>query len=206
MTPARRLLNWSVPLAVWLLFSWWYTNTAGPLSEAEVEHYLSDMESRGQSPEIIDTMRRLLDNDTGDDLVVFNLIEKNDRVPALAGLPAGATADDAIGKYMEHMFPALLLRACHPVVLGTTATNAIDIWGIDNATSWSQGAVMRYRSRRDLIEIAANPDFSGPHEFKIAGMKKTIAVPLDPWTSTGDPRLLLGMLLLIVALLLDRRR
>jgi len=65
---------------------------------------------------------------------------------------------------------------------------------------------MRYRSRRDMMEISTNPDFEGPHDFKIAAMAKTVAFPLDPWANAGDPRLLLGLISLIVMLLLGRRR
>ena len=59
---------------------------------------------------------------------------------------------------------------------------------------------MRYRSRRDLMEIATNPAFQGSHEFKIAAMNKTIAFPIDPWFHLGDPRLLLALLFLVIGL------
>ena len=60
---------------------------------------------------------------------------------------------------------------------------------------------MRYRSRRDLMDIATNPAFQGAHEFKIASMKKTFAFPGDPWFQLGDPRLLLALFLLVIGLL-----
>jgi hypothetical protein len=46
---------------------------------------------------------------------------------------------------------------------------------------------------------------SGIHAFKVAAIEKTIAFPLDPWFQLGDPRLVLAMLLLIIALLLQAR-
>ena len=61
--------------------------------------------------------------------------------------------------------------------------------------TWTQGAGVRYRSRRDLLEISTNPAFQGRHEFKIAAMQKTIAFPIDPWFQLGDPRLLLALFL-----------
>lgn len=202
---SKVLLAWAVPAGVWLLFTWWYSNTAGPLSELEVDAYMAVMEERGTDPERSDTLRRFLQNDTGDDFAMLNIIELSANVPALEGLPAGATADDALAVYMAHMWPALLSRASHPVMFGTAATDAVDVWGIDGAKAWSQGALFRYRSRRDMMEIATNPEFSGPHEFKVASMNKTIAVPLDPWVYAGDPRLLLGLFALIFALVFGRR-
>ena len=59
---------------------------------------------------------------------------------------------------------------------------------------WTTGAGMRYRSRRDMLDIATNPAFAGSHEFKVAAMRKTIAFPIDPWIQLGDPRLVLALL------------
>jgi len=205
-SPGTLVRAWAVPFGLWLVFAWWYTNTDGPLTEAEVESFMALMEERGNNPERLDTMRKFLENDTGDDFAMLNLIELNEDVPPLDGLPPGATAEDAIDGYMAHMWPALFSRACHPVMFGTAATSAVDVWGINGATTWSQGALMRYRSRRDLLNIASNPDFSGPHEFKVAGMNKTIAIPLDPWVQAGDPRLLFGALALLIALVFTVRR
>ena len=64
---------------------------------------------------------------------------------------------------------------------------------------WDRGALMRYRSRRDLFEISTNPAFQGSHEFKVAAMAKTIAYPLDPWFQLGDPRLVLALILGLIA-------
>ena len=68
---------------------------------------------------------------------------------------------------------------------------------------WTRGAAMRYRSRRDMLEISANTDFAGSHDFKVAAMAKTIAFPIDPWFQLGDPRLLLGLLLAVIASLVS---
>jgi hypothetical protein len=57
---------------------------------------------------------------------------------------------------------------------------------------------MRYRSRRDMLEIAMNPQLQGSREFKIAAMKKTFAFPVDPWINFSDPRLLPALIFLVV--------
>jgi hypothetical protein len=105
-----------------------------------------------------------------------------------------------LAKYMKYMTPQLLKRACHPVFCGTAAAGAQEMFGVDGVRDWTTGAGMRYRSRRDLLEIASNPEFQGSHEFKIAAMQKTLVFPADPWFHLGDPRLLLAMFLLIIGL------
>jgi hypothetical protein len=96
---------------------------------------------------------------------------------------------------MEYMYPALFARACHPVLYGQAANTAMDLMNADGMERWTVGAGMRYRSRRDMLEIATNPAFAGSHEFKVAAMRKTIAFPIDPWVQLGDPRVVLGLLL-----------
>jgi hypothetical protein len=100
-----------------------------------------------------------------------------------------------LGKYMEYMYPALFARACHPVLYGRAANTAMDLMNAEGMERWTVGAGMRYRSRRDMLEIATNPSFAGSHEFKVAAMRKTIAFPIDPWVQLGDPRLVLALLL-----------
>jgi len=56
------------------------------------------------------------------------------------------------------------------------------------------------------MEIAGNAEFQGSHEFKITAMAKTVAFPLDPWVSLGDPRLLLALILAVIGLGLTRVR
>jgi hypothetical protein len=65
--------------------------------------------------------------------------------------------------------------------------------------------LIRYRSRRDLMEQAIHASGLDIHRFKVAAMEKTLAYPLDPWWHLGDPRLLLGLVVLIVGLVLQLR-
>ena len=55
------------------------------------------------------------------------------------------------------------------------------------------------------MEIITDPRFSERHEYKLGGLLKTIAVPTEPILNPGDPRLLLGLIALILALI-NRRR
>ena len=105
----------------------------------------------------------------------------------------GCTQAEVLAKYMEYMTPALLSRACHPVIYGRAAANTLDRMNADGMEHWTTGAGMRYRSRRDVLEISSNPAFAGSHEYKIAAMAKTIAFPIDPWLQLGDPRLVLAL-------------
>jgi hypothetical protein len=132
---------------------------------------------------------------------MVNVIEMRNPPTQIEGVAPGDTASEVMGRYMEYMYPALFSRACHPVLYGEAAAAALDVWGIEGAERWTTAGMMRYRSRRDMLDIASNPAFQGPHEFKLAAMNKTIAFPVDPWFHLGDPRLVLGLLGLVIGLL-----
>ncbi len=136
-----------------------------------------------------------MEEDTGDDFVMINVIHLYDEPLQIEGVEPDDTTDEVLAKYMEYMFPAMLSRASHPVFQGSAVSTAMDIMNADGMESWTAGAGVRYRSRRDLLEIGTNPAFEGRHEFKVAAMAKTIAFPVDPFNYLGDPRLILALLL-----------
>ncbi len=188
---------WLAVAALYVAFLSWYTSFGGPLSDAEIAGYLEVMQQRneGGSPEDLARIKRFMEEDTGDDFVMLNVIDMYETPLQVEGVAPGDTSEEVLARYMEYMFPALLARACHPVLSGTAANTAMDLMNAPGMESWTSGALMRYRSRRDLLDIATNPAFAGAHEFKVAGLRKTIAYPLDPWLYAGDPRLLLALLL-----------
>ncbi|MGE4609489.1 MAG: hypothetical protein AAEJ52_22365 [Myxococcota bacterium] len=192
----RNRITWAVLGVLYLLFFSWYTSFGGPLSDEEVEHYFSIMTENNPeiSPERRAMFRDFLESDTGDDFVMVNVIDLHDTPTLVDGVEPGETSTEVLGKYMEYMLPALLRRASHPVLYGTAAAPALEMFGIDGVRIWDQGAGMRYRSRRDMLEITVNPAFRGSHEFKVAAINKTFAFPIDPWFQLGDPRLVLALL------------
>ena len=193
MTSVR--LIWLVCGALYVAFFCWYTSFGGALTPKEIEHYLELYEQRQPGPETLALLRKFMEEDTGDDFVMVNVIDLYDTPLQIEGVAPGDTADDVLGKYMQFMYPALFSRASHPVLYGEAANTAMDLMNAPGMHRWTRGAGMRYRSRRDLMDIASNPAFSGSHDFKVAAMRKTIAFPLDPWMQLGDPRLLLALLL-----------
>ena len=140
-----------------------------------------------------------MQTDTGNDFVMINLIDLHDEPQRLPGSQSKISANEALDRYMDYMYPALFIRASHPVLFGNASGTAIEVIGARGMESWTLSGAVRYRSRRDLVRIITHPSFSGHHDFKELAMSKTIAVPLEPWFQAGDPRLLLGMFLLLVA-------
>jgi hypothetical protein len=199
----KRKLLWLIPALLYGLFVVWYTDFGGPLSDEEVDTFVATLQARDADPQTLAKLEGFLRGDTGRQFLMLNALDMNDNPPDVAGAEPGESADQLMGRYMEHMFPELLLRACHPVILGDAVYTAIDVVGIEGAQQWTGGAFMRYRSRRSFMEVVSNPDIVDKHEFKFAALDKTIAYPVETTIYLGDLRLLLGLVLLSITALLD---
>ena len=194
------MLRWILLTGIYVGFFFWYTNFEAPLTRDEADAFLAQIQKRGNDPGQLAALTRFLYNDDGDDFVMVNLIDMRKHDPEMGQ----EAPDQQLDRYMAYMWPALFLRACHPVFFSQGRYEALDIWGIEGAQNWSQFAMMRYRSRRDMLEITINQEFQGSHDFKIAAMKKTVAFPVAGGFSYADPRWLLAGVFLVLGLL--RRR
>jgi hypothetical protein len=192
---------WLVLAVLYAAFTGWYTSCSGPLTPDEVDAYVARLMERGaRDPARLALWRRFLETDTGDDFAMWNAVLLRDDPGAVEGVASGGTSEEMLARYTEPFLGAALLRAAHPVILGSAASDALDVWGIEGAERWTTGALVRYRSRRDVIELALHALQSDVHRFKVAAMEKTIAFPLDPWFQAGDPRLLLALVFAVAGL------
>lgn len=201
-----RMKIWLLPAFFFTLFLFWYTPTGGPLSDAEVDNFIAKMEQNGSPPEAMALIRQFGEEDTGKHFIMINNIDYNETPGNVAGAAPGEDAEQLLDRYMEHMIPAMLSRGSHPVMMGPAAYRSMDVIGVEGVDIWDMGGLVRYRSRRDFLEIVTDPAFSGKHHFKAAALEKTIAFPVEPDFNLGDPRLLIGLLLLALTALADARR
>ena len=201
-----RMKIWLLPALFFTLFLFWYTPTGGPLSDAEVDNFIAKMERNGSPPEAMSLIRQFGEEDTGKHFIMINNIDYDETPGNVAGAEPGENAQQLMDRYMGHMIPAMLSRGSHPVMMGPAAYRSMDVIGVEGVDVWDMGGLVRYRSRRDFLEIVTDAAFSGKHHFKAAALEKTIAFPVEPDFNLGDPRLLIGLLLLAVTAMADARR
>lgn len=188
-------LLWILSIAFWLVFSWWYTDFGGPLKRQEINEGLALLQARGSDPERLKVLEAFFRADTGRQFLMVNNID----------MKATEKATEDLNRYMEHLYPQLLIRACHPIFYGSGLNGfAADVSGIENATGWDTAALFRYRSRRSFLEIITHPEIKERHEYKLAAMVKTIAYPVEAQLYLSDPRLLLFLLLGFITCILDK--
>jgi hypothetical protein len=185
---------------LYALFFAWYTSCGGPLTDEEIARYVEVLAAKGADPERLALWKHFMETDTGDDFAMLNVIELRETPLQVEGVEPGETSEAVLRRYTTPFLAMAVRSAAHPVLLGRAAAPSLDLWGIEGAERWTNGGLVRYRSRRDLLEQVLYTRDAGVHDFKIAAMEKTIAFPLDPWFQLGDPRLVLALLLLVVGL------
>ena len=199
--------HWFISAVIYLIFFFWYTNTSCPLSPAEIDLVI-DRIDKGESTiskEDRSSFLRFLRNDDGGDFYMVNFLDINENPPTMEKTGESATASDLLDYYMEYMYPELFMRASHPVFAGNVSASALDHIGAEETKEWDRTAIMRYRSIRDMLEIANNEIFSERHEYKINALIKTIAIPVSAPIFL-DFRIIIFFFLLTLTLLIDKLR
>ena len=202
--------TWLILGAVYIGFFFWYTDMGGKLSQEEIQIFIKKHEQNiindGVSPDSeefqfrIDFFKKFMEEDNGKQFIMVNNIEMNKNPGDVVGANPGESADQLMSRYMEYMWPNLLKRASHPIFMSNAVYQSMDLVGIEGAETWDQAALMRYKSRRTMMEIVTNPNMMNRHGFKIAALQKTIAYPVEPFGFYSDMRLIFGMLIAIVGL------
>jgi hypothetical protein len=192
---------WLTAVAVYLAFRAWYDNWRGPLRREEIDTYLELVEgSELTDTSDLDSLRRFMEEDDGREFIMLNLVRLNPEPvphPETGELtPAGKLLRGYLGTFL----PQLLRRAGHPLLQAQKIGGYVDSWNVEPDPGWSFMGYMRYRSRRDLVELVTAPAFFAAHPFKMAAIPKTFSFPTQPVLSVyAGPRIWVGLALALLA-------
>jgi hypothetical protein len=186
----------------YLLFRLWYDNVRGRLTAAEIEAGLAAIRARGGSQGTdTEAFRRFLEADDGREFVMLNLVKV---APGTARHPltgAEVPARDLLNHYSRHFIRKLVQRGGHPALVARKVGPYVDAWGdVQPDPGWSIMGYMRYRSRRDLLALAADPSFGPVHAFKALGTDTTLSFPTQPTLMLFvGPRIWVGLILALAS-------
>jgi len=171
---------WLTAAALYLVFLYWYINWSGPIVANEVDGYIKHFSAgSGAQHTDVEVLRRFLEEDDGKEFVMQNFVKLYGGKMAHPVTGEPADSQEVIGGYFKPFVRALLNRGGHPVFMARKVGGYIDSWNCDADPQWAATAMMRYRCRRDLVELALDKRFSEIHIFKTSAIEKTVSFPVQ---------------------------
>tara|TARA_B100000927_G_scaffold289750_1_gene286975 strand:- start:2017 stop:2628 length:612 start_codon:yes stop_codon:yes gene_type:complete len=199
-------IHWYFFIIFYVFFFIWYTNLSGPLNDKEIKFFMKVISERAVNDEQrIERLRKFMEEDDGKDFFMVNFLDYNDTPETMPATGKGASSSNLMNYYMEYMYPEMFKRASHPVFFSNVFFPAMDIVSAEGMEDWDNVALVRYRSRKDMLQIGLNPIFDERHPYKIEALDKTIAIPVET-PFLNDLRLILFILFLTLGLFIDRFR
>lgn len=195
---------WAAAAALYVVFRLWYDNWRGPLTEAEIDRFITDVHGRSSGGNETGAMRAFLAADDGKEFVMLNLvrIEPGMVTDPATGQPMQGHA--AMRRYSDPFVRRLIANGGHPGMVGRKVGPYVDAWNVEADPGWSIFGLMRYRSRRDLIRMVADPRFAEHHAYKALGIPVTFSFPSQRELSVYmGPRVWVALVLALVAALVQ---
>ena len=198
MTASR--IRWLIILLVYGAFHFWYGGNGEPMTQEEVEHYVSPAALR--SPDSVERIRTLASTDDGKVFVMVNL-NRYRPVPKYSdGRDVSANSQEVEQLYISTVLPMLLARACHPIIVTNPVVTMV---GSVERTQCDRIVIARYRSRQDFLEIILDPKFNAGVEHKWAALETSHTMATVPQVWGVGIRVVPLLLLVILGLVLDRK-
>jgi hypothetical protein len=195
-------------LVLYSVFWAWHSPWERKLTRAEIDHYLAKIEKLPLPPEeakaILSRLRPWAEADDGKPFYMFNLIHFYPQLRRFPGAPEfNGTPQESNAHYMKSLTRLWLSHAAYPTFDGVPqSANLIDI---QPERTWGQVTVVRYPSRRTLLELVSDPSYAPAEPYKFMAMELDL-VPVSGGMVIPDLRWLVGGALIMIFLLVGWAR
>jgi len=193
-------------LALYALFLIWYGGKGKPLTAAEVEGFMYQLQAQVEGQDMqtaLDEIQELLSRDDGHEFVMQNLVRYRAKALYPPGYDLGDDPRAADQRYAKAILWPLLKNGNILVFVGRRSGTFIEPAGAD---AWHYVAMVRYRSRRDFVRFALESSKANIFVHKWAAIEKTHVFPVKPIISLIMVRgtvaalfLLIGAVLVLIA-------
>ena len=205
MNRGQKIL-WGVLVALYVAFVAWYGGRGAPLTAEESDALFATIAAKAKNDaapdgRIRDELKRLMASDDGNEFFMLNLIKYRAKAQYPAGYSFSDDALEADARYNRAIAPYLLPHAAIPVFIGEPEGRFIDE---DGDAEWQRVAIVRYRSRRDLLEMVSELAGQDVAVHKWASIEKTQVFPVRPLFSLVFVRGLIAALLASLGIVLHR--
>ena len=188
----------------YVAFLLWYGGRGKPLAPGEADSLLERARLHARAanvpvaPDLLEALRAVSREDDGREFVMVNLIKYRPKAVYPSGYSYNDDPHAADARYNRAVVPLLLKRACVPVFLGRSAGRFLAANGADE---WERVALVRYRSRRDLLKMCVELARSRADIHKWASIEKTHVFPVRCLFSLVLIRLIAGGLFAVFGVL-----
>ena len=188
------VMIWIIAVLGYVVFWFWYVGFQKKVTPQEVAATLSIFEHDDTWTNTQkEHLRNFLLDDDGKDFVMVNLLHlKSPKKESL----------EKLNTYQKIFLGSLLRKAGHPVMIARAASGNVENVACDHADDWSAAGMVRYRSRRDLMNILPATIGSEHHGLKLESLEKTFAFPASPWFMFGGPRIVVALGIALLAALI----
>ncbi len=200
---------WGGALAAYILFRLWYDNWRGPLKPNEIASFLEIAKQMpdAQGPEgevFLARMKKVMEEDDGKEFLMVNLLKFNPSPVTHPDTGAQMPALKLLQAYSKPFIGGLLKRAGHPALVTRATGGYVEAQNTPEDPGWHTMGTVRYRSRRDMMRAALDPDFGRIHPYKLAALDQTFAFPSRPMVAFYlHPRVSVALILALIAALVN---
>jgi len=156
-----------IPIGITIVFMRCYQWGAQTLSPTEVDTYMDVIETQVQIPGArhdLPALRKFLTEDDGKPVYTVNLYKFHDTAEYPEASGFSGTGEQAYERFSSVMISLMAKRGSHPVF----ASN----WVARANSGWDRIVIVRYRSRRDLVDLFATVDFAEASLHKWASLRE----------------------------------
>ncbi len=205
MKNKRPVIIAGVLLMLYIIFIVWYGGNSKPMTPQEVDAMIAKIqksagkEGQPEAP-VLKIFREIAKSDDGKEYYMVNLIKFRKKALYPEGLPYSDDPREADHRYAMMLIPYLLKHGGHPVYGSDVMGRFIHPEGADD---WDQCSVVRYRSRRDMMAMAADIAGKNIDVHKWAALEKTQVFPVKPFFSLFMVRSMMAGVFIIFGVLLN---
>jgi hypothetical protein len=177
---------WLSLAVVYAAFLFWYGGSGAPLSAAEVQSVAERIGRVAADPDAGTRLLEFARTDDGREFFMVNLNRYRAEPRYADGRnTGGASAEEVERSYTGKMLPRLFVRACHPWVM-VLPIQALA--GYEGAPVFDRVTLVRYRSRRDFLDIVLTDAWAEDAEHKWAALELAHSFPAQPAITLLGPR------------------
>lgn len=164
-----KLKAFSVCMSAAFFFSliYWYQLSSSILTQTDIDGYMSKIEAQTQKPggqHDLQALRSFLDKDDGRPIYTVNLYNFHEQAdyPAKSGF--SGSGEQAYQRFSKVMISLMSKRGSHPIY----GSNLV----VETNSNWDRIVVVRYRSRRDLVDLFSTDSFANASLHKWASIRE----------------------------------